>query len=643
MATYYVSQKAKHHGSGNEESPFLTIQEAADIASVGDRIIVKEGVYREWVSPENGGLTASDRIIYQAAEGEKVVIKGSEVITGFERVEGSVWKKVIPNTFFGEYNPYKQEITGDWLVGPYDKKIHTGEVYMNGRSFFEVLSYEEVCHPQERIESPYIVRDRKELIDHPEQTKYCWYVETDEENTTLYVNFQQDDPTENLIEINVRKCCFYPKKSGINYITVRGFEIEQAATPWAPATADQIGIIGANWSKGWIIENNHIHDSKCIGVSLGKNESTGHNECSRWHRKPGYQYQMEGIYRGLENGWSKEKIGSHHVQNNKIHDCGQNGIAGNMGCAFSSIIHNEIYNIGIKHEFYGHELAGIKFHTAIDVLIKNNYIHNCTLGTWLDWEAQGTRVTANIYDKNNRDMMIEVTHGPHLVDNNVFTSDYGLDNAAQGGAYVHNIWCGLMYRYPVLHRPTPYHFPHSTKVMGTANTYGADDRWYQNIFIGGPDTKHIYGTADYKNNSQSLEEYIAQVESYGEGDIENFLKVQQPVYIDCNVYLNGAAPFAGEKQNVINVQNPNLRLDEIDGELWLQLELPDDIITMETTRMDSQKLGTPRITEERFENPDGSDLVIDRDLLNNNINEKPIPGPIQLLHGGKNRVKIWKY
>ena len=33
--------------------------------------------------------------------------------------------------------------------------------------------------------------------------------------------------------------------------------------PWTPPTADQPGLIGPNWAKGWIIEDNVIHDAKC--------------------------------------------------------------------------------------------------------------------------------------------------------------------------------------------------------------------------------------------------------------------------------------------------------------------------------------------------------------------------------------------
>ena len=41
--------------------------------------------------------------------------------------------------------------------------------------------------------------------------------------------------------------------------------MSQAATQWAPPTAEQIGLIGTNWSKGWIIENNVISEFEMFG------------------------------------------------------------------------------------------------------------------------------------------------------------------------------------------------------------------------------------------------------------------------------------------------------------------------------------------------------------------------------------------
>lgn len=474
---YHVSKSGSDGNKGTEKAPFLTIQKAADLAEAGDKVVVHEGVYREWVKPENGGLSDSCRIVYEAAAGERVVIKGSERIAGWSHVAGNVWKVRLDNSFFKDFNPYTHTVNGDWIVAPLDYKVHTGEVYLNGVSFYEAASLEEIYEPVKREASLLETwGGRRERILKPEDTLYQWFCEADAENTTIYANFQGADPNAEEVEINVRKACFFSKKTGLNYITVRGFEMMHAATSWAPPTAMQEGLLGVNWSKGWVIENNVIHDSKCSGISIGKEGSTGDNDFTKYHIKPGYQHQMEAVFKARNIGWGKERIGSHVIRNNVIYDCGQNGIVGHLGCVFSEIYGNEIYNIAVKHEFYGHEIAGIKLHAAIDVQIHHNYIHDCTLGTWLDWQAQGTRVSGNIYDGNDRDLMVEVTHGPYLVDNNIFTSAYAFDNAAQGGAYVNNLCCGFTNHYPVLDRATPYHLPHSTEVLGTVPVYGFDDR-----------------------------------------------------------------------------------------------------------------------------------------------------------------------
>ena len=133
---------------------------------------------------------------------------------------------------------------------------------------------------------------------------------------------------------------FYPEQTGINYITIKGFEMCHAATPWSPPTAEQPGLIGAHWSKGWIIENNIIHDSKCSAISIGKEITTGNNYRTKRKDKPGYQYQLESVFSAKKTGWSKENIGSHIIRNNIIYDCGQNGIVGHLGCIFSKIYNN---------------------------------------------------------------------------------------------------------------------------------------------------------------------------------------------------------------------------------------------------------------------------------------------------------------
>ncbi|NLG03361.1 MAG: DUF1565 domain-containing protein, partial [Clostridia bacterium] len=486
---YHVAVTGNDKWEGTKENPFQTISKAAKIAEVGDRVIVHEGTYREWVKPEHKGYSNTKRIVYEAAKGEKVIIKGSEVVKDWTLIEGTVWKAEVDNTVFGDYNPYAEALDGDWLIYPVDYKLHAGDVYLNGKSLYEAADFEELKNPRMRTNgyaAPWT--NHPEPLLHPEDSVYQWMAQVGEKTTVIYANFQDQNPNEECIEINVRKCCFYPEKTGVDYITVRGFEIAQAACPWAPPTADQPGMLGPHWAKGWIIEDNILHDAKCSAISLGKEASTGHNLCTRRHRKPGYQYQMEAVFRAKQIGWDKETIGSHIVRNNIIYDCGQNGIVGHLGCIFSTIENNHIYNIAKKHEYFGYEIAGIKLHAAIDVQIIHNHIHNCSLGTWLDWQAQGTRVSKNLYHANDRDFFIEVTHGPCMVDHNIFASEYSFDNVAEGTAYIHNLCCGTMRKEACLDRATPYHFPHSTDVAGVSLVYSGDDRIYQNIFLGGQTT-----------------------------------------------------------------------------------------------------------------------------------------------------------
>ena len=640
---FHVALNGSDRAEGTQTHPFRTISKAAKVAETGDKVIVHAGEYREWVKPEHSGYSNISRITYEAAEGEKVVIKGSERILGWVLVAGTVWKMILPNTFFGEYNPYKETLGGDWFRGTPGVTRHPGDVYLNGVSFYEADSLNEVKNPVIRTGVQGLRWFKPdESILHPELTIYRWFCETNEESTTIYANFQGANPNKELVEINVRKCCFYPVKSGLNYITVRGFEMAQAACPWAPPTADQPGLLGVNWGKGWIIENNIIHDAKCSGISIGKEVSTGHNLCTQRHQKPGYQYQMEAVFRALQIGWSKEKIGSHVIRSNVIYDCGQNGIVGHMGGAFSEITNNHIYNIAVKHEFFGYEIAGIKLHAAIDVQIHHNRIHHTTLGTWLDWQAQGVRVTNNLYYNNDCDLMVEVSHGPYLVDNNIFASDFSFQNVAQGGAYVNNLCCGKMNLVKVLDRSTPYHFPHTTEVAGTAVVYGGDDRFSNNLFVGVAGSPNC-GTGGYNPNTSSLAEYVELVLSQSGGDLEVFKKVEQPVYISTNAYVHGAEGFNREKDGYTDKEfDPCVKIVDEGGVVYLEINVKPELLNIPAKIASTETLGTVRIVDAIFDDPYGNPIVLNKDYLGARRSEKTVVGPIEGLRPGFNRIKVWE-
>ena len=666
---YHVSPDGSDVADG-VDTPFRTINRAARAAMPGDTVLIHEGTYREWVNPPRTGRGEGRRITFAAAPGEHAVIKGSEVVTDWENESGSVWKAEVPNALFGDFNPFAIEVEGDWTVyaSRTTPRKHLGEVYLGGKSLYEVADAAELADPRPRHEDYDRWTGVAETFRDPEGTRRVWHAEVGDATTTIRANFGGADPRTELVEINVRRSVFYPTRHHVNDITVRGLELAQAATPWAPPTADQPGLIGPNWAKGWVIEDCDIHDAKCSAVSLGKESSSGDNWATERLDKPGYQYQLEAVFSARRVGWSKELIGSHVVRRNHIHDCGQNGVVGHLGCVFSTIEDNHIHHIATKHEFYGYEIAGIKLHAALDTVIRHNRIEDCTLGIWLDWQAQGMRVTRNLLRDNARDLFIEVSHGPYLVDHNVFASSVSLEGHSQGGAYVNNLLLGVVANQPIIERPTPYHLPHTTEVAGYAAIRGGDDRYIGNLFLSTvgqaafvdpPSHRRISdGTDLFDGHPASVEDYLAQVNDPSRGDHERFEGVELPVMIRDNAYANGAPAYESET-GAVHLGPARVALEDADGEsgasgaaeagagtasaVYLVAELPNSFSDAAPPVVRGLDLGRAWYPDATFDDADGTEAWADVDLLGQvKDRDQSYPvGPVAGLGTGTTRLRIW--
>ena len=588
---FHVSVKGDGHGDGTATNPFPTISAAAQVAQPGDVITVHEGVYRERVNPPRGGVSERKRIVYQAAPGERVEIKGSEVVTHWIQVQDDVWQVTLPSSFFGSFNPYNDLIHGDWFKDK-GRKHHTGAVYLNGEWLVEAAKLEDVLKPVE--------------------TNTLWFAEVDDKNTKIWAQFKGVNPNEQLVEINVRQTVFYPAQTGINFITVRGFILRHAATPWAPPTAEQIGLIGTHWSKGWIIESNIISHSICTGITLGKYGDEFDNTSA--DTAEGYVKTIERAH-AQAIPWTKENIGHHLVRNNDISHCEQGGIVGSLGGAFSTITGNSIHEIHVRQLFTGAEMAGIKLHGAIDTEISRNHIYRTCRGIWLDWMAQGTRVTRNLLRDNitREDLFVEVNHGPFLVDNNLFLSPRALLVNSQGGAYVHNLMVGTVRIIHTERRETPYHPPHSTIVAGLHGNPSGDDRYYNNLMA----------------QQTSLTSYDAAV---------------MPVFMSGNVFVGGAKPSKHELSPVVAADfDPGVKLvEDADG---FQLEIKFDK-TWATTQprklVTTELLGKAKIPNLPYENANSSSLKVNTDYFGKRRSEtNPTPGPFENPGEGALKLKVW--
>ncbi|QUC67863.1 right-handed parallel beta-helix repeat-containing protein [Aristaeella hokkaidonensis] len=649
---YYVNINAPREGDGSKERPFRFINEAAKIARPGDEVVVAPGVYREYVNPLYAGKEEA-RITYRSEKPLAAVITGAELLTGWKKVKGTTWTARVNNGIFGAYNPYVEKVEGDWYFSPIIR--HTGAVFMNDLMMYECGSVEE-CEAGKPDPHAWT----------QEEAKYLWYTEQDGNETVLYANFHGKDPNKQKVEISVRRNCFMPDQTGIGYITVSGFTITKAATTWAPPAAYQDGMIGPHWSKGWIIEDCEVSNSRCCGISLGKYLDP-ENDMYFFHKKVKSPTQMErdAVCRGQYHGWLKEKVGSHIIRRCNVHHCEQTGIVGRMGGVFSTIEDCHIHHICNSQQLGGAETAGIKLHAAIDVTIRRNHIHNCIMGVWLDWEAQGARISQNLMHDNCRpegreqargamfstDIFIEVGHGPTLIDNNVLMSPVSITIPSEGIACVHNLVLGGFslinsgvdsvvngQREP---RYTPYHIRHRTEVAGFMTILHGDDRIYNNLFIQAypitdkerkpTDAEHqAVGTAPF-DIFPTYEEWYAPFMPGSRPDMGALANVHfghLPVWVDGNAYFNGASVCKHEKHKLSDKRSKvTIALEEKDGKYCLKTNVYSKLKDFADGIICTETLGKAFEPEQRFENPDGSDIVFDRDYFGNHRGTKTIPGP----------------
>jgi len=589
---YHIAVNGSDKNDGSVSKPFKTINFAAQLTVPGDIITVHKGIYREWVNPAKGGESDSKRIIYRAAKGEKVVITGSEPVKGWEKVNGDIWKVTLPNSFFGDFNPYSDLIRGDWF-NPKGRQHHTGCVYLNGNWMIEAINLDELNKPNDKTP--------------------LWYGQVEKDATTIWAQFKGVNPNGEQVEINTRKVVFYPDKNFINYITVSGFTLENTATNWAPPSAEQSGIVGTNWSKGWIIENNTVRNSKCSGISLGKYGDEFDNTNDAGAADP----YTECVRRALKNGWNKETVGSHLVRNNHIYNCEQTGIVGSMGCAFSTVTGNDIHDIYVRRLFTGAEMGGIKFHGAIDVTISGNHIYRVggVAGIWLDWMAQGAQVTGNLLNDNQLDIFCEMQHGPLLIANNILLSKKGsfLINS-KGLAIVHNLILGPIRNTKLDERNTPFHPAHSTHIAGLYNAPGGDHRFYNNLFVSAC-------------NASVLDNSMLQVWASG------------------NVFTMGTQPSKFDSDVLVKPDfDAGVKLTETTDGWYLELAVePNWKKEQKRLLITTELLGKAKVPNLSYENGDGTPLKINTDYFGKKRNvANPFPGPFENAGNETIKLKVWQ-
>lgn len=257
----------------------------------------------------------------------------------------------------------------------------------------------------------------------------------------------------------------------------------------------------------------------------------------------------------------------------------------------------------------------------------------------------------------SQDIFVEVGHGPTLIDHNLLLSEVSLRMATEGLALVHNLICGSftavgaacdsIVEGKLRQRYTPYHIPHRTEVMGFMTILHGDDRFYNNIFVQRwpsedatvrSDSEDKIMTENREVGTHVFNEYVTYDEWIKYFDMENDTPDMKglepyhyrplPVWVDGNAYFAGAASYKNEKHNLVDTEHEiQVELTEEDGHMVLHTNVYDFMKEFEVSLISSDTLGKAFEPEERFENPDGSEIVFRTDYLGSQRDTSVIPGP----------------
>ncbi len=402
--TYHVDQshpRASDENPGTERLPFKTVNRAAQVVKAGERVWIHSGVYREMVEPRFSGEGSERMIAYEAAPGERVVLKGSCVLESrWERSARAIgggrlsqysrklWMTTLPDSAIAQQqNPFATPNATDeemdlmpWALSwkgrlPYTLK--RGLLFQGGRRMTQLAAYEDLI----RLPGSYWVA---------------------EDGRTVHIHaFGGGDPNKAVFEAAVQPHIFKPREAGLGFIRVSRLVIEHCANSFL-----RTGI-GALFTRGghhWLIEGNTVRHANSVGIEIGFD-----------------------VFEKKDKRWTRRQdpdLGHTIVRNNIIQDCGTAGVRGHTN-SHALVEQNEITDCGWQDAEYHWETGGIKLLINTGTLVRNNHIARIEGGggVWLDWNNKNSRVTGNVIrdiSSVQGAVFVEASQSPNMVDNNVF-------------------------------------------------------------------------------------------------------------------------------------------------------------------------------------------------------------------------------
>jgi len=464
--TFFVAQThpaASDENPGSEDRPWKTISRAASLLEPGDCVIVKQGVYREWVRPARGGSSPTQMITYQASRGDRVILSGSEPVAGRwvastlteHAPVAKAWMMDLPESLFQGYNPFAEKtlFEGEQRKNPYfrsawEDPLYTlprGLVFQGGRRLAQVVSYEEL-----------------------DQGDGVYWVETG--GRRVHVRpFGDADPNREAFEVTTRPFALAPEKAGLGFVRVDGFTVQQVASC---VPVPQLGAISTMQGHHWIVENNVVRQVNGLGLDYGRRQTFIPYEV------PADTPKLAGV--------------GTIIRRNAFYDCGASSLSG-LGLIGGLVEDNYSTGCGWRRVERLAESGGIKLHYLKYSLVRRNVVQGtvAATGLWVDHSNHNARITQNIVvGADSSPMFLEASYTPNLIDQNVFWGGKGpgVRLLSTGEAIIVNNLIGCCTKEPIqiaLAQPGPRKDQGRMVDIETARRASSDHvRIAGNIFYG---------------------------------------------------------------------------------------------------------------------------------------------------------------
>jgi hypothetical protein len=441
---------ASDANDGARDRPFKTLSAAIARARPGATVWVASGTYRESVSFPRGGAGPDQRIRVAAASGADVAVKGSDVVTGWGRARGALWKK-----------------TG-W-------KVNSQQVFVDGEPLRQIGATSPF-NDASWGGKPILPPTGRGLAD--VSTGSFFY---DRAAETLYVRLRDDgDPNTHLVEASVRAHVIV---ATVDFVELRGLKFSHSNTSALPAMMGIVNIQASGWlvtgcsftwgdfvglsvsGEGHRLSDNVASDNGNLGIAINGSDAAHdwepypgrppqdivleRNETSRNNYRGFYPYYQAGGVKAVSSC-----NGIRITQHTAIANAGP-GIWFDIGCRDATVEDSRLQDNtrGIEYEMSdgariarnlvtGSSEQGIYVNASSGVSVVNNTLDGNTWSIVVHGvpraehpQLKGNSVSANIIAASRKADLVIHPPAPGVRDN---TSDYNLfyDGATEGAVRI---------------------------------------------------------------------------------------------------------------------------------------------------------------------------------------------------------------